>query len=66
MQEVLAKLAGSLRHDDILPTNHLSCNVMWMDTYLISLHYHENTMYRYESSFIVVSFLRVSHRAVGY
>lgn len=46
MQEVLQKLAGTLRHDDIVPMNHLSCNLMWLETYLVSLHHHENTMYR--------------------
>lgn len=55
MQEVLQKLAGTLRHDDVVPMNHLSCNLMWLETYLVSLHYHENTMYRCQQLHFQVS-----------
>ncbi|KAG5461306.1 MAG: hypothetical protein BJ554DRAFT_6518 [Olpidium bornovanus] len=46
MQELLASLAGTLRHDEVLPMTHLACDIVWLETYMVSLHYHENTVYR--------------------
>lgn len=46
LQEVLQKLAGTLRNDDVVPMMHLSCNLNWLETYTVSLDYHENTLYR--------------------
>ncbi|KAI9140113.1 Ion transport protein-domain-containing protein [Paraphysoderma sedebokerense] len=46
MQNLLQSLAGTLRHDEIVPMSHLSCNLTWFETFMVTLHYHENTMYR--------------------
>ncbi|KAJ3339340.1 Cation channel sperm-associated protein 3 [Gonapodya sp. JEL0774] len=50
MHELLAKLAGTLSHEDIVAQSHLSCNVTWLETYMVTLHYHENTMYRIQQT----------------
>jgi hypothetical protein len=47
ISDMLASLAGQLRHDDVLPMNSLACNLTWINTYYITLNYYENTMYRY-------------------
>ncbi|KAG4105933.1 hypothetical protein H8356DRAFT_1629880 [Neocallimastix lanati (nom. inval.)] len=46
MQELLQKAAGKLRHEDMIPMSYLACSLLWMETYLVTLNYHENTMYR--------------------
>lgn len=46
LQDVLQKLAGTLRNEDVVPMTHLSCNLTWLETYTVSLNYHENTLYR--------------------
>ncbi|KAI8801434.1 Ion transport protein-domain-containing protein [Cladochytrium replicatum] len=46
LQQILQDLAGTLRHEDVIPMTHLSCDLTWLETFMVSLHYHENTMYR--------------------
>lgn len=46
IQKILAQLAGKLRHDDFVPMTHLSCNTTWLQTYLETMLFQENTMYR--------------------
>ncbi|KAI9146358.1 Ion transport protein-domain-containing protein [Paraphysoderma sedebokerense] len=46
MQTLLQSLAGRLRHDEVIPMAHLLCNLTWIETYMVTLYYHENTLYR--------------------
>ena len=39
-------LAGRLRHDDVLPVNHLSCDPVWLEAFMTTMNYQEDTMYR--------------------
>ncbi|KAI9224288.1 Ion transport protein-domain-containing protein [Blastocladiella britannica] len=46
MQKILQSLAGTLRHDEIVPMTHLACNLTWFEAFMVT-HYHlENSMYR--------------------
>ncbi|KNC47916.1 cation channel sperm-associated protein 3 [Thecamonas trahens ATCC 50062] len=46
VQDMLELMAGSLRHDDLVPMTNLTCNLTWLNTYLATMSYHENTVYR--------------------
>ncbi|KAL7749799.1 Cation channel sperm-associated protein 3 [Sorochytrium milnesiophthora] len=46
LQDVLQKLAGSLRHDEIVPMSHTSCSLQWIETYLLTQYHIENSLYR--------------------
>lgn len=35
-----------MRHDDIVPMTTLACDVIWLESYMTTLNYHENVMYR--------------------
>lgn len=43
---LMKQLAGRLRHDDVLPINHLSCDPVWMEAFMTTMNYQEDTMYR--------------------
>nr|KAJ3421286.1 Cation channel sperm-associated protein 3 [Polyrhizophydium stewartii] len=45
-QSMVKDMVGTLRHDEIIPTKHLSLNLTWLETFVVTLHYHENTMFR--------------------
>lgn len=47
LQEVLKSLAGQLHHDDLQQMNHLCGDLTWLETYMMTLNYHENAMHRY-------------------
>ena len=47
LQEVLKSLAGQLHHDDMHQMTHLCGDITWLDTYMITLKYHENAMHRW-------------------
>jgi cation channel sperm-associated protein 3 len=46
LQEVLKSLAGQLHHDDLQQMTHLCGDLIWLETFMITLNYHENSMYR--------------------
>ncbi len=46
LETLLSQLQGTVRHDDVFPTSSLSCNITWIETFLITLNHQENTMYR--------------------
>eukprot|EP00771_Trimastix_marina_P001894 gnl/Trimastix_PCT/3004.p1 GENE.gnl/Trimastix_PCT/3004~~gnl/Trimastix_PCT/3004.p1 ORF type:complete len:427 (+),score=162.09 gnl/Trimastix_PCT/3004:99-1283(+) len=46
IQRYLSALVGKLRHDDTVPMLHLTCNLTWLQTFMMSLDHQENTMYR--------------------
>jgi hypothetical protein len=46
MQVLMKSLAGRLRHDDVLPINHLSCDPVWLEAFMTTMNYQEDTMYR--------------------
>ena len=48
LRKVVQKLQddGKLSSDDIVPLAHLSCNLIWLETFLATLHYQENSIYR--------------------
>mmetsp|Transcript_6874 Transcript_6874/g.10788 ORF Transcript_6874/g.10788 Transcript_6874/m.10788 type:complete len:514 (+) Transcript_6874:208-1749(+) len=45
-QLMIKSMASRLRHDDLVPMMHLSCNLVWLETYLASLDYQENAMHK--------------------
>ncbi|KAI8926419.1 Ion transport protein-domain-containing protein [Entophlyctis helioformis] len=49
-QDIVKDMVGALRHDEIIPTRHLSLNLTWLETFVVTLHYHENTMFRCQQS----------------
>ena len=49
-QTLLKEMVGALRHDEIVPTRNLCENYTWLETFLVTLHYHENTMFRCQQS----------------
>jgi cation channel sperm-associated protein 3 len=54
-QDIIRELAGRLRHDEVVPVRHLSMNMLWLETFVVSLHYHENTMFRTQQSHFAVA-----------
>lgn len=52
---MIRDLAGALRHDEIVPVKHLAMNVFWLETFVVSLHYHENAMFRCQQSHFAVA-----------
>jgi len=46
IQDMIKHLAGTLRHDDLVPFRHISGNLSWLDTFLTTLDHQEHTMYR--------------------
>ncbi len=46
MQAVFKELAGTLRHDELVPMNHITCNLTWLETFLLTMNYQENSLYR--------------------
>ncbi|KAI9209787.1 Ion transport protein-domain-containing protein [Polychytrium aggregatum] len=49
-QELLQEMVGTLRHEDIAAVQNLGCSLMWFDTFIVTLHYHENSMYRIQQT----------------
>lgn len=45
MQELLQKMAGKLRHDDLVPMSNVTCNLTWLGTFLTSVKLQEHTIY---------------------
>ncbi|KAJ3118329.1 Cation channel sperm-associated protein 3 [Phlyctochytrium bullatum] len=45
-QEMLKEMVGNLRHEDVVPMTHFTCNLTWLETYAVTLTHQENTMYR--------------------
>ena len=43
---MLMLMAGSLRHDDLVPMTSLICNMTWLEAYLATLSYREVSAYR--------------------
>lgn len=54
-QDIIRDLAGALRHDEIVPIRHLPMNVVWLETFVVTLHYHENTMFRCQQAHFAVA-----------
>eukprot|EP00163_Fabomonas_tropica_P011745 TRINITY_DN2261_c0_g1_i1.p1 TRINITY_DN2261_c0_g1~~TRINITY_DN2261_c0_g1_i1.p1 ORF type:complete len:397 (-),score=67.82 TRINITY_DN2261_c0_g1_i1:28-1218(-) len=46
MQEALQLMVGRLRHDELVPMTHLSTNVTWLETYLVTCSHLQNGMYK--------------------
>ncbi len=46
MKAILARLAGTLRHEDLVPMTNILTNQTWLETFNISLDHHENALYR--------------------
>jgi hypothetical protein len=44
--DILADMSSTLKNEDIVPMTHLSCNPVWIESYLISLKYHEYALAR--------------------
>ncbi|KAI8913208.1 Ion transport protein-domain-containing protein [Gorgonomyces haynaldii] len=44
-QTILKELVGNLKHDEVVPTNQLCENLTWLETFLVTLHYYENTIF---------------------
>eukprot|EP01111_Echinosteliopsis_oligospora_P016782 TRINITY_DN7082_c0_g1_i2.p1 TRINITY_DN7082_c0_g1~~TRINITY_DN7082_c0_g1_i2.p1 ORF type:complete len:324 (+),score=58.84 TRINITY_DN7082_c0_g1_i2:246-1217(+) len=44
--DILSKLGGKIRHNNVIPSSDLSCSLTWMGVYLTSLQQHEHNMYR--------------------
>lgn len=58
-QTYFKNLAGQLHHDDITLTSQMCCHVQWMQTYQVSMKYHEEAMKRcYQSHAAVERSLR--------
>eukprot|EP00842_Homolaphlyctis_polyrhiza_P000060 jgi/Hompol1/1054/HPOL_001164-RA len=49
-QTLVKEMVGALHHDEIIPTKHLALNLTWLETFVVTLHYHENTMFRCQQS----------------
>ena len=45
IQEALSHFAGKLRHDDLVPMEHLACQQPWMIYYYATLMCQEQIMY---------------------
>lgn len=45
IQDKLGKLAGQLRHSDLVPMTHLACQPLWMEYYLATCNFQEQNMY---------------------
>ncbi|KAJ3071654.1 Cation channel sperm-associated protein 3 [Quaeritorhiza haematococci] len=54
-QSLLHELAGTLRHEDVVPMTQLTCNLTWLETFMVTLHYHENTMYRCQQTHFAIA-----------
>jgi cation channel sperm-associated protein 3 len=54
-QDIIRDLAGALRPDEIVPVRHLTMNMLWLETLVVTLHYHENTMFRCQQSHFAVA-----------
>jgi cation channel sperm-associated protein 3 len=50
LEDLLAKLQETVRHDDIFPTHNLCCDLTWIETYLITLNHQENSIYRIQQT----------------
>lgn len=46
LQDLLAQMAGKLRHEDLVPMSSLMSNLTWLETYLVSLHHQEVSIYK--------------------
>ncbi|ORZ30665.1 Ion transport protein-domain-containing protein [Catenaria anguillulae PL171] len=46
MQKILESLAGTLRHDEVVPMTHLACNLTWFEAFMVTQYHLENSMYR--------------------
>ena len=44
--DILEDMSATLRKEDIVPMTHLACNPVWLESYLISLKYHEYALAR--------------------
>ncbi len=47
---------GKILHDDIVPMSHLSCNLIWLETFIATLNYQENTVFRLQQLHFDVGF----------
>ncbi|KAI8902598.1 Ion transport protein-domain-containing protein [Globomyces pollinis-pini] len=45
-QDIIRNLAGALKHDEVIPVKHLAFNILWLETFIVTLYYHENTLFR--------------------
>jgi cation channel sperm-associated protein 3 len=43
-------MVGTLRHEDAVPMSHLACDPTWLETFLITMRYHEYSMYRIQQA----------------
>ena len=48
--DLVKNMVGALRHDEYIPTRNLISNITWLETFIVTLHYHENTLYRCQQS----------------
>ena len=39
--DILKEMASTLKKEDVVPVTHLFCDPIWLESYLISLKYHE-------------------------
>ncbi|KAJ3262322.1 Cation channel sperm-associated protein 3 [Boothiomyces macroporosus] len=54
-QDIIRNLAGALRHDEIVRVKTLPMDLLWLETFVVTLHYHENTMFRCQQSHFAIA-----------
>ncbi|KAJ3355067.1 Cation channel sperm-associated protein 3 [Kappamyces sp. JEL0680] len=54
-QEIIRSLAGTLRHDELVPSKQLPMNLLWLETFVLTLHYHENAMFRCQQDYFAIA-----------
>lgn len=45
-EDIVKDISGTLKKEDIVQMTHLSCDPVWLESYLISLKYHEYALAR--------------------
>jgi cation channel sperm-associated protein 3 len=54
-QDIIKGLAGALRHDEVAPTKQLCFNSLWLETFVVTLHYHENALFRCQQNHFAIA-----------
>ncbi|KAJ3362317.1 Cation channel sperm-associated protein 3 [Allomyces arbusculus] len=55
MQKVLESLAGTLRHDEVVPMTHMACNLTWLEAFMVTQYHLENSMYRCQQTHFAIA-----------
>lgn len=53
---MLKNVAASLRKDDVVSMTTLACNLKWLETFNVSLSYHENTVWRVQQTHFSIAY----------